>query len=89
LVASALFWSFPGSILTGIGVAAGLAAINSVGNLGGFVGPYLLGMMTQWLGSRTAGISVLAGFMMTAGLLIAVACGGYGLRSAASTEDDN
>jgi MFS family permease len=89
LVASALFWSFPGSILTGIGVAAGLAAINSVGNLGGFVGPYLLGLMTQWLGSRTAGISVLAGFMMTAGLLIAVACRGYGLRSDSSTDDDN
>jgi MFS family permease len=89
LVASALFWSFPGSILTGVGVAAGLAAINSVGNLGGFVGPYLLGALSQWLGSRTAGISVLAGFMITAGLLIAVACGSYGLRTASSTQDDS
>ena len=33
------------------GVAAGLAAINSVGNLGGFVGPYLLGLLTTWLGN--------------------------------------
>ena len=43
----ALFWSFPGSILVGVGVAAGLAAINSVGNLGGFFGPYLLGVLTR------------------------------------------
>lgn len=84
LVATALFWSFPGSLLTGAGVAAGLAAINSFGNLGGFVGPYLLGLMTQWLGSRTAGVSVLGAFMVSAGLLIAVGCRHYGLRKTAS-----
>jgi MFS family permease len=80
LVATALFWSFPGSLLTGAGVAAGLAAINSIGNLGGFVGPYLLGLLTTWFGDRTAGVGVLGGFMMFAGLLIALSCGGYGLR---------
>jgi MFS family permease len=80
LVATALFWSFPGSLLTGAGVAAGLAAINSFGNLGGFVGPYLLGLMTQWLGSRTAGVAVLGAFMVSAGLLIALGCRHYGLR---------
>lgn len=80
LIATALFWSFPGSLLTGVGVAAGLAAINSFGNLGGFVGPYLLGLMTQWLGSRTAGVSVLGGFMCVGGLLIALGCSRYGLR---------
>jgi MFS family permease len=84
LVATALFWSFPGSLLTGAGVAAGLAAINSFGNLGGFVGPYLLGLMTQWLGSRTAGVAVLGAFMVSAGLLIAVGCRHYGLRKTAS-----
>ncbi len=81
LVATALFWSFPGSLLTGVGVAAGLAAINSFGNLGGFVGPYLLGLMTEWLGSRTAGVGVLGGFMAIAGVLIALGCRGYGLRN--------
>src|SRR5690606_40313560 len=80
LVATALFWSFPGSLLTGVGVAAGLAAINSFGNLGGFVGPYLLGLVTEWLGSRTAGVCVLGGFMATAGVLIALGCRRYGLR---------
>ena len=81
LVASALFWSFPGSLLTGVGVAAGLAAINSFGNLGGFVGPYLLGLLAQLLGSRTAGVAVLGAFMASAGVLIAVGCRHYGLRN--------
>ncbi|MDQ2642017.1 MAG: MFS transporter, partial [Pseudomonadota bacterium] len=80
LVATALFWSFPGSMLTGVGVAAGLAVINSFGNLGGFAGPYLLGQLTEWLGSRTAGVGVLGGFMACAGVLIALNCKGYGLR---------
>ncbi|MEO8308041.1 MAG: MFS transporter [Pseudomonadota bacterium] len=80
LVATALFWSFPGSLLTGTGVAAGLAAINSFGNLGGFVGPYLLGLLTGWFGSRDAGVGVLGGFMVCAGLLIAAGCRRYGLR---------
>jgi MFS family permease len=81
LVATALFWSFPGSMLTGVGVAAGLAVINSFGNLGGFVGPYLLGLLADWLGSRTAGVGVLGGFMACAGVLIALTCHGYGLRT--------
>jgi MFS family permease len=81
LIATALFWSFPGSLLTGAGVAAGLAAINSFGNLGGFVGPYLLGLVTDLLGSRTAGVGVLGGIMATAGVLIWLGCGKYGLRT--------
>jgi MFS family permease len=81
LISMALFWSFPGSILLGVGVAAGLAAINSVGNLGGFFGPYLLGALTDWLGSTTAGIALLGGLMSAAGALIAVACRPYGVRT--------
>lgn len=80
LVATALFWSFPGSLLAGAGVAAGLAAINSFGNLGGFVGPYLLGLLSQWLHSRTAGVAALGAIMACAGLLIAARCRHYGLR---------
>jgi MFS-type transporter involved in bile tolerance (Atg22 family) len=85
LVSMALFWSFPGSILVGVGVAAGLAAINSVGNLGGFFGPYLLGALTDWLGSTGAGIAILGGLMAVAGVLIAVACKDYGLRTMQSS----
>ena len=85
LVSMSLFWSFPGSILVGAGVAAGLAAINSVGNLGGFIGPYLLGGLTQWLGSSTAGIAILGGFMVAAGALIAATCKDYGLLATQSS----
>jgi MFS family permease len=85
LISMALFWSFPGSMLMGVGVAAGLAGINSVGNLGGFFGPYLLGGLTSALGTTTAGIAILGGCMMAAGGLIAVACKDYGLRSTQSS----
>jgi MFS family permease len=86
LVSMALFWSFPGSILMGVGVAAGLAAINSVGNLGGFFGPYLLGGLTDWLGSTGAGIAILGGCMAVAGGMIAVACKNYGLSASQSAQ---
>jgi MFS family permease len=86
LISMSLFWSFPGSILVGAGVAAGLAAINSVGNLGGFVGPYLLGAFTQWLGSSTAGVAILGAFMIAAGVLIGAACKDYGLLTTQSSQ---
>jgi len=37
------FWAIPGEFLTGASAAAGIALINSVGNLGGFAGPYAIG----------------------------------------------
>jgi MFS family permease len=81
LVSSALFWSFPGSVLMGAGVAAGLAIINSIGNLGGFFGPYLLGALTDLLGSPSAGITILGGLMITAGVLIAATCKNFGVEA--------
>jgi MFS family permease len=80
LTAMALFWSFPGSMLTGAAVAAGIAAINSAGNLGGFFGPSLLGWLTTWLGNSNAGLAALGGLMIVAGVLIAATCRNYGLR---------
>ena len=80
LIAMALFWSFPGSILTGAAVAAGIAAINSVGNLGGFLGPFLLGWLTERLGSSNWGLAALGCVMIFAGVLIATTCRAYGLR---------
>ncbi len=86
LISSALFWSFPGSVLMGAGVAAGLAIINSIGNLGGFFGPYLLGALTDLLGSPSAGIVILGGLMITAGILIAVACKEFGIEAAVKSD---
>ena len=39
------FWPIPSSFLTGSAAAGGLAMIVSIGNLGGFVGPYLIGVI--------------------------------------------
>jgi hypothetical protein len=66
----------------GAGVAAGLAIINSIGNLGGFFGPYLLGSLTDLLGSPSAGIVILGGLMIVAGGLIAVTCKKFGIAAA-------
>ena len=41
------FWSLPTTILTGPGAAAGIALVNSVGNLGGLVGPSIVGVIRQ------------------------------------------
>jgi MFS family permease len=80
LTASALFWSFPGSMLTGAAVAAGVATINSLGGLGGFFGPFMLGWLTQRLGSTSAGLAVMGACMIAAGLIVALTCRNYGLR---------
>ncbi len=39
------FWAMSSEFLTGTAAAAGIALINSIGNLGGFVGPYLIGVV--------------------------------------------
>ena len=53
------FWSLPCSFLRGAAAAAGIAFINSVGNLGGLVGPYLLGAVKDRTGGYSAGLVAL------------------------------
>jgi nitrate/nitrite transporter NarK len=55
-----LFWPIPNTFLTGVSAAAGIAAINSIGNLSGFAGPYVMGFLKDQTGSFTAGLLVLA-----------------------------
>jgi ACS family tartrate transporter-like MFS transporter len=55
--ALATFWSLPTALLSGTAAAAGIALINSVGNLGGFVGPYAVGALSDATGSFLAGFS--------------------------------
>jgi ACS family tartrate transporter-like MFS transporter len=52
------FWALPSQFLTGFSAAAGIALINSIGNLGGFVGPWIIGAMRGWTGSMRAGLAV-------------------------------
>jgi MFS transporter, ACS family, tartrate transporter len=55
-----VFWTMPAALLSGAAAAAGIALINSVGNLGGFAGPYLVGLMKDATGSTDAGLVTLA-----------------------------
>src|SRR5204863_9098033 len=54
------FWAMSSESLAGTGAAAGIALINSVGNLGGFAGPYLIGWVRTHTNSFTWGLVVLA-----------------------------
>ena len=63
------FWSFPTAILTGTGAAAGIALVNSMGNLGGLVGPALIGVLKQQTGTFTASLLFLSGSLALAGII--------------------
>jgi len=65
-----VFWTLPNSLLGGAKAAASVGAINSIGNLGGFVGPYLLGALSTATGSYTTGIWYLSGASVLAIVLI-------------------
>ena len=56
LSSGALFWSLPTAFLGGVSAAAGIAAINSVGNLAGFVSPYVVGWLKDLTHSTEAGM---------------------------------
>ncbi|MFF1353402.1 MFS transporter [Streptomyces sp. NPDC058297] len=60
LTCAPLFWSLPTAFLGGAAAAAGLAVINSVGNLAGFVSPYMIGALKDATGSTSIPMYVLA-----------------------------
>jgi ACS family tartrate transporter-like MFS transporter len=60
LGAHPVFWAMPAALLSGPAAAAGIALVNSIGNLGGFVGPYLVGLMKDATGSTDGGLVTLA-----------------------------
>jgi len=64
-----LFWSLPTAFLAGTGAAAGIALINSLGNLAGFVSPYAVGWLKDATGSTDAGVYLLAAAMVIGVLL--------------------
>ena len=53
------FWPLPSAYLSGSGAAAGIALVNSVGNLGGFAGPYMLGWAKQFSTNFSSGLYML------------------------------
>jgi predicted MFS family arabinose efflux permease len=65
-----VWWSYPTTFLSGTAAAGAVGLINSVGNLGGFVGSYLTGWVRQATGSFAAALLYLAVSLAVAGLLI-------------------
>jgi len=69
MTALPLFWSLPTAILGGSGAAAGIALINSLGNLAGFASPYAVGWLKDATQSTDAGMYLLAASLLAGGLL--------------------
>ena len=63
------YWTLPTAFLRGTAAAGGIALVNSVGNLGGFFGPMLVGRIHDATGGFTAGLLALAGFLVLAAVV--------------------
>src|SRR5882724_12509449 len=55
-----VFWTLPTAFLSGAAAAAGIAVINSIGNLAGFAGPFAMGWIKDQTGSYAGGLLLLA-----------------------------
>jgi MFS family permease len=64
------FWPLPTAMLTGTAAAGGIALINSVGNLGGFLGPYAMGLVRDHTGSFAIGLLTIAMGSVVGGLVV-------------------
>ncbi|SDG58871.1 MFS transporter, ACS family, tartrate transporter [Bradyrhizobium sp. Rc2d] len=63
------FWSLPGLFLTRSTAAVSIAAINSIGNLGGFAGPYAIGAIKDATGSTYGGLLLLSALLLASFLM--------------------
>jgi D-galactonate transporter len=77
---SALFWSIPPTYLSAEAAATGIAVISSIGILGGFVSPTLIGFVKDWTGSISGGLAFMTALIMAGGLTILVALPAKALR---------
>jgi MFS family permease len=69
--ARAVFWTIPTRFMTGVGAASGLAFINSIGVMGGYFGPELMGTLKDLTGDYMAGLLTMAGILTASTLLAA------------------
>jgi MFS family permease len=63
------FWALSTAFLSGTAAAGGIALINSVGNLGGYAGPHLVGYLKDQTGNSTAALILLGGSLLSMGIL--------------------
>ena len=64
------FWTLATSTMSGVGAAAGIALVNSVGNIGGFVGPNIIGFVRDATHSFSAGLVAVGAVLAAGGLLV-------------------
>ncbi|MGB2888569.1 MAG: MFS transporter [Candidatus Acidiferrales bacterium] len=64
------FWALPNEFLTGFSAAAGIALINSVASLGGFVGPWAIGAMSSWTGGIYGGLALAGTPLLVSAILV-------------------
>ncbi|MGI4793150.1 MAG: MFS transporter [Janthinobacterium lividum] len=67
-----MFWALPTAVLGGAGAAAGIALINSTGNLAGFVSPTILGALNEYTHNLSSGLFLIAGCLIASALLVLV-----------------
>ncbi len=72
LAAFPAFWTLPTAFLTGVTAAAGIATVNSLGNVSGFVGPYWVGAMTDLFGSAQWGLVTIGVVMVLGAVVVSV-----------------
>jgi nitrate/nitrite transporter NarK len=65
-----VFWCVPTALLRGAAAAGGIAVINSIGNLGGFFAPSLLGALKDRTGAFTSGLLILSGVAVGSAILM-------------------
>jgi nitrate/nitrite transporter NarK len=65
-----VFWTLPTAFLSGPAAAAGIAIINSIGNLSGFAGPFAMGRIKDATGSFNLGLLLIAGFVLIAMVIV-------------------
>jgi MFS family permease len=70
LSALPLFWTYPAALLGGLAAAVGIALINSVGNLGGFVCPYIVGALNDATRSQGPGLCFISGSLVLGAVLV-------------------
>jgi MFS transporter, ACS family, tartrate transporter len=73
-----VLWAIPPRFLAGAAAAGGIAFINSIGQIGGFLGPTIMGWLKDTTGSFTVGLATLAGCLVLAAVF--AACLGFVVR---------
>jgi ACS family tartrate transporter-like MFS transporter len=81
-------WSMPALFLAGPAAAAGIATINSIGNLGGFAGPAMIGFIKQESGGYRGGLLFVAGLLLVSALVTLALSHARAAKAAPTREPD-